>query len=250
MLNIPILRSSRFVLEMKEIAMLNAIKLANMPIQFSERQNTFLINSIIEGVEGVENPLLWTVQERMFCIGHYIAATQDESPDFAIGDAHYSDYLQGEKQYQFDTFDLGEYEGDTWTAIPLLGVMAETIERLEGEIEGIESRTHWYLGCMACQLIPNDVSLDFNRPDYDRQVLERMIVLSQMPESDFLYLMGLLTTAQTHFSHLFSIAITDVGIVALPREGGADLPYARFPASTAITTLSKQLCGKSELSSS
>ena len=248
MLNIPVLRSARFVLEIQEIAMLNAIRLANMPEHLNEKQNTFLIKSIIEKAEGVENPLLWTVQERMFCIGHYIAATQDESPDFAIGDARYSDYLQGEKQYNFDTLDLGEYEGDTWTAIPLLGIMAETIEMLEGEIEGVEKRTHWYLGCMACQLIPNDKALDVHSPDYDKQVLDRMIVLSQIPESAFLYLMSLLNQAHTHFNHLFNIAITDVGIVAMAREGGADLPYARFPAHTAITTLSKQLCGKSQLS--
>lgn len=250
MLYIPVLRSARFTVQLKEISMLNAIRLANMPENVSEAQNTFLINSIIESVEGVENPLLWTVQERMFCIGHYIAATQDESPDFEVGEAHYSDYLQGERQYQMDTIDLGEYEGDNWTAIPLLGVMAETIETLEGEIEGIEQRTHWYLGCMACQLIPNGRELDYNSPDYNRQVLERMVILSQMPESNFLHLLGFLQHAQSQFDHLFKIAITDVGIAALAKDGGADLPYARFPAHTAITTLSKQLCGKSQLSGS
>lgn len=248
MLNIPALRSARFVLEMQEIAMLNAIRLVNMPDHLYEKQNTFLLNSIIEKVEGIENPLFWTVQERMFCIGHYIAATQDESPDFEIGDAHYSDYLQGEKQYKFDTLDLGKYEGDTWTAIPLLGIMAETIEMLEGEIEGIEKRTHWYLGCMACQLIPNGQALDLQSPDYDKQVLDRMVVLSQIPESNFLYLLGLLHQSHSHFDHLFNISLTDVGVVALAKEGGASLPYARFPANTAITTLSKQLCGKSQLS--
>lgn len=248
MLDIPVLRSKRLILEMKEISMLNAIKLANMSQHLTERQNTFLINSILEKVEGIENPLLWTIQERIFCIGHYIAATQDGDPDFEIGNAHFSDYLQAEKHYQFDSYDLGEYEDDLWTAVPLLGVMAETIERLEGEIEGIENRTHWYLGCMACQLIPNGDALDYNSPDYDTQVLERMIVLSQVPESNFLYLMGLLTTAHQHFDHLFNISISDDGVVAMPREGGADLPYARFPAHTAITTLSKQLCGKSHLS--
>ena len=167
----------------------------------------------------MKNPLLWTIQERMFCIGHYIAATQDGDPDFEIGNAHFSDYLQAEKHYQFDSYDLGEYEDDLWTAVPLLGVMAETIERLEGEIEGIENRTHWYLGCMACQLIPNGDALDYNSPDYDTQVLERMIVLSQVPESNFLYLMGLLTTAHQHFDHLFNISISDDGVVAMPREG-------------------------------
>lgn len=249
MLNIPVLRSARFSVQMKEIAMLNSIKLASMSEHLSEKQNSFLIKSVIDEVEGlVIDPLLWTVQERMFFIGHYIAATQDESPDFEIGEGHYSDYLQGEKQYKFDALELGEYEGDTWTAIPLLGVMAETIEALEGELDGIEKRTHWYLGCMACQLIPNGKVLDIDSPDYDNQLLEKMIILSQMPESDFIYLMSLLTTAHQYFDHLFSITITDSGIAAMPKERGAELSYARFPAHTAITTISKQFCGKHQLS--
>lgn len=250
MLFIPVLRTARFTLALKEIAMLNAIKLANMPESQAEQQTTFLINAITENVEGLENPLYWTVQERMLCVGHYIAATQDESPDFAIGEARFSNYLQAEKQYQHDICDLGEYEEDHWTAVPLLGVMAETIERLEGAIEGIESRTHWYLGCMACQLIPNGAALDYESHNYEAQVLERMVVLSQIPETNFLHLMGLLTKAHQYFNHIFDIAITDIGIAVLPREGEANLPYARFPAHTAITTISQQLSGKSHLSGS
>ncbi|PKF35562.1 hypothetical protein [Acinetobacter proteolyticus] len=127
--------------------------------------------------------------------------------------------------------------------------MAETIEQLEGEIEGVYKRIHWYLGCMACQLVPNGSELDYKASDYSTQVLEKMIVLSQMPESNFIYLMSLLNKANDYFSHLFKIAITDVGLVALGKEEGVDLPYARFPAHSAITTVSKQLCGKPELSS-
>ncbi|WP_157823715.1 hypothetical protein [Acinetobacter proteolyticus] len=56
MLYIPVLRSSRFIVQLKEIAMLNSIKLAQMPESTNELQNTFLIRSIIESVEGEENP--------------------------------------------------------------------------------------------------------------------------------------------------------------------------------------------------
>lgn len=250
MLFIPMLKSTRFAVQLKEIAMLNAIKLANMPPNTSEQQDTFLLNSIIESVEGLEeNPLFWTVQERLFVIGHYIVATQDDNPDFVIGNANYSDYLQAEKHYTLDHLDLGVYEEDMWTAVPLLGVMAETIESLEGAIDGVEGRMHWSLGCMACQLIPNGKELDYYSPDYYQKVLERMLTLSQIPESAFIHLLTQLTIANTEFTHLFKIALTDKGIAVVPKVGGTDKPYARFPAHSAITTLSQQLCGKPQLSS-
>jgi len=249
MLNIPALRSARFAVQLKEISMLNAIKLAKMPLHASEKQNTFLLQSIIESVEGIEcDPKYWTVQERLFAIGHYIAVTQDDDPDFAIGEARYSDYLMGDRQYKLDHYDLGVYGDDAWSAIPLLGIMAETIEALEGEIIDIDQRTHWNLGAMACQLVVNGDALDYRSPDYDQQVLERMLTLSQFSESDFIYLLTQLNVANAQMMHLFDLTMSDVGIVAKP-IGGADKPYARFPADSAISTLSKQLCGKPDRSS-
>lgn len=251
MLNIPALRSARFTVQLKEISMLNAIKLAKMPIHLSEKQNTFLLQSIIESVDGRElDPLYWTVQERMFTIGHYIAATQDHDPDFKIGDdAHYSDYLQGERQYKLERYEIGEYGGDHWAAIPLLGIMAETIESLEGEFVGIDAKTHWNIGCMAAQLFPNGNELDYRSADYDQQLLERMLTLSQLPESAFIYLLTQLNIANREFMHLFDITMSEAGIVARPLDGGAGKPYARFPACAAISTVSQQLCGKPDLSS-
>lgn len=250
MLNIPDLKGARFSLQLKEIAIQNALKLAKMPERLSEKQTTHLLNSIIEHVDGIESPRFWTVQERMFVTGHYIVATQDDEPDFEVGEnARYSDYLRADLHYKHDEYDIGLHAEDHWKAIPLLGVMAETIEALEGVIEGIEGVTHWSLGCMACQLIPNDRLLDFHSPDYEQQVLDRMMTLMNFPESDFVFLLAQLNLAQAHFMHLFDIALTDQGIAAKPIEGGAGKPYARFPAYIAITTVSQQLCGKPELSS-
>ncbi|WP_157823714.1 hypothetical protein [Acinetobacter proteolyticus] len=48
----------------------------------------------------------------MFVVGHYIAATQDDNPNFEIGEARYSDYLMGDTQFKHNHIDLGEYEGD------------------------------------------------------------------------------------------------------------------------------------------
>lgn len=250
MLNIPAMRSARFTVQLKEISMLNAIKLAKMPIHLREKQNTFLLQSIIESVDGRElDPLYWTVQERLFIVGHYIAATQDNDPDFAIGEARYSDYLQGERQYKLERYEIGNYEGDYWTAVPLLGIMAETIESLEGEFVGIDAKTHWNIGCMAAQLFPNENELDYRSADYDQQLLERMMTLSQLPESAFIYLLTQLNIANRELMHLFDTTMTEDGIVVRPIDGGADKPYARFPACAAISTVSQQLCGKPDLPS-
>lgn len=247
MLNIPLLRSSRITAELKEISMMNSIKLANMPEHLTEKQNTFLLNSIIESVQGIESPLMWTVQERMLTIAQYIAATQEGSPDFEVGELRYSDFLRGNAQYQHDQYEIGIYEDDHWSAIPLLGIMVETIEMLEGEIVGIEGRSHWYLGCMACQLVVKRKPLDIESNDYDKQVLERMILLSQFPESSFIELLAHLNLANKHFTHLFEIAISETGIVAqsIEKEGTAP-SFARFPAYSAITTATQRICGKSD----
>lgn len=250
MLNIPLLRSSRLSVQLKEIAMLDSIKLAQMPSHLPEKQTTFLLNSALDQADAegdLANPLFWTVSERMLGVGHYIASMQDGDPDFSIGDnAKYSDYLQGDKQYQHDVFDIGFYEGDHWIAVPLLGIMAETIESLEGEIIGANGRMHWHLGCMACQLMPNDKVIDYHDNEYAKKILERMIMLSQFPESAFIFLLAQLNLANSHFLHLFNLKISEVGIVAQP-TGGMDLPSARFPANSAITSVSQYLCGKSDL---
>lgn len=246
MLSIPELKTKRFSVELNEIAILNALKLADIPHEANERATTFLIKSTVSNVVGEADPLMWTVQERMLVASYYISATQEDDADFEIGDnAKYSDYLMGEAQYQHDYLDLGEYQDDHWSAIPLIGYMSEAIERLEGEIEGITNKTHWHIGMMAAQLIPNDQALDYLAGDYDRQLLERMIVLSHMPESDFFTLMAMLNESNRYFKHLFDIAVSDHGIVARSNGGAKDLPYARFLATSAVTSLSKQLCGKS-----
>lgn len=253
MIYIPYFNSARFGVQIKEIPMLGAIKLANMPTHLNEKQTTFLLNSIIEQVDApdeLKNCQFWTVQERMVIVGHYLVAMQDDEPDFLIGEnARYSDYFIGEQQFKLDRVEIGEYQEDHWTAIPLLGIMAETIEELEGAIDGVEGHMHWTLGAMACQLVPNDQALDYRKSDYNQQVLDRMLVISQFPETIFLHLLAALNDANQKMMHLFEITLTDQGISAKAKQGGEGMPYARFLAHSALTTISKQLCGKPDLSS-
>lgn len=232
---------------MKELAMLNAIKLATIPSYLNEEATTYHLRSVLESVDAddkaLSDPLMWTVQERIFGIAHYIASTQDDEPDFEVGEGHYSDYLIGEKQFAVEQVEIGEIEGDIWTAKPLLGYMAEAIERLHGEVEGVEGEAHWVLGLMAAQLIPNGDELNVPVSEYEAALYERMKALINFPESIYVQLLGKLKNANQEMCHLFDIWVEESGIVILPKRG-AKLPNARFPASTTITSVARYLSGK------
>lgn len=251
MLRIPPLRTARFSLEMQESKIIDSIKLAKIPVHLNEEATTHLLKSIITKCTGIDDVNMWTVQERMFVSGHYIASIQDNNPDFEIGDGHYSDYMQGDKQFSIDQVDLGRYEDDEWCAVPFIGAAAMAIEQLHGEIDGIEGLSHWEFGMMAAQLVPNGEFLDYGSGDIEAQLLKRMLFFANCPESVFVVFQSMLFEANQKMQHLFEFSVDKDGVVAFPRSGLVDenggarkMPYARFPAHTSITDVAKRLCGK------
>ena len=129
-------------------------------------------------------------------ICHYMASTLDDGPDFSLagGQANFSDYLMGEQDYPGDRVEVGRIEGDSWEARHLTGALAGAIERLQGELPGIDGAAHWRVGRMAAQLIPNGQAVPAEG-DVDAALLERMRVIAQYPESVFVQLLGAFETA-------------------------------------------------------
>jgi hypothetical protein len=246
MINIPPLRTKRLTVQMKEISMKDAIALATIPERLQQASASFFLNAVIEQSDGVESPDDWTVQERTMAVCHYMSATFDDGPDFALagGDARYSDYLIGGEDYPGDHVDLGEVEGDKWSIRPLTGRMANAIERLEGEVEGIAGYAHWQVGLMAAQLVPNGrMELPEQDGELDTLLLERMRVFAQYPESVFIQLLERFHAGTQQLQHLLTISFDRSGIVVLPadREGNAAKPPARFPVGTCITAFARRM---------
>ena len=242
MVHFPILRTKRMTLQLRELTIGQSIALAALPSHLEQAETTAFLRYARESVQGVaSDPLTWTVQERMFAVCHYIAATSADGPDFSVGKGRYSDYFDGAKEKAGDQIDVGELGGDLWSIVDLTGRDAETIERLKGELKDgagnpIEGKLHWILGAMAAQLRrKEDEAKPEAEGEYEHYLLDRMKVFAAFPESDFMALMVMFYEGRAKLAHFFNIDFSDAGIIAMPMEAAADnLPPARFPISSCL----------------
>ena len=237
-------------MQLKEPSIRDAMALASMPEHLGEAAISAFLSSAVESVtKGPDDPRLWTVQERLLMIGHYLASVSEGGPDFGVGErGHFSDYMDAAKELKdiSDQVDAGEIAGDRWQVGHLLGGWAESIERLEGEIEGIKGRLHWTIGGIAAQMRRDrDSWLDEAATDgeIDEFLLKRMAIIAAFPESDFADMTRGYLKGVDQIAHLFTIRFSDQGVVALPREAGGALPPARFPARACLSRMALEMAG-------
>jgi hypothetical protein len=130
--------------------------------------------------------------------------------------------------------------------------MAESIERLQGIIEGITPQTHWRFGAMAAQLVIDGEELPEITSDgqFDEWLLQRMRVFMAFPGSDFEQLMAAYYSGFDKLHHLLAYDFDpDGGILILPRQGGASgIPPARFPISSCLSPIAASMAGKPDQS--
>lgn len=253
------LRTKRLSVHLCEIANGDAIGLASIPETMYESQTTRFLQFVVEKAEQptpnhVTDPRAWTVQERAFVVGHYMAHVLDSAPDFIVGEGKFSDYLKSSQDIK-PVHPVGELGEDNWTLIPLIGAAAEAIEDLRGDIKALENRPgeyHWMLGCMAAQLrrdgdivkVPDAVT----DVDYVTWLRQRMEVFYKYPESDFVQLLMMYRAAVAATDHFFNMEISEDGIVfganAASKESGAMLPPSRFPARTCLSDFAISMGGK------
>ena len=259
MIEIPALRTKRLTVRLRELTIRDAIALAAIPSHLHQESASRFLRAAVSEVTGIADPADWTIQERTLAICHYMASTLDDGPDFALagGVSRYSDYLMGGTDYPADRIGLGELEGDHWAMRQLTGRLAESIERLEGELDGISRYTHWQVGLMAAQLIPNgDDGAGLTDGELDSFVLARMQAMLSFPESAFTRLLAMFHAGSDQLSHLLKLSFDDDGLLVLPVEKEGDeqggelaIPPARFLADTCITPLARRMAGKPQASS-
>ncbi|MDF0606946.1 hypothetical protein HZU77_015020 [Neisseriaceae bacterium TC5R-5] len=239
MIHFPVLRTQRFTLQLKELSLGESITLAAIPLQLEEAACTAFLRYAIETVQGISNPADWTVQERTLALCHYLAATDEDSPNFTIGPAHYADYLDNAPECAPERVTIGEVATDYWHLQQLTGAMAESIERLQGELDSLSGHLHWLVGCMAAQLVREGEvppAATAEGAAYDAFLLSRMRILLAYPHSDFMALMVNYQTAREQLHHLLRLELGLEGLVVMPKGGAAnDLPPARFPVRTSFS---------------
>lgn len=244
MIYFPILRMRRLTVQLRELSIGESIKIASIPVHLEEAAITAMLRCAVESVSGkdiIEDPAHWTVQERIMVVCHYLASISDGEPDFTIGSGRYSDYLDGGKDAAVmeSSIVVGDVGGDIWHIRHLTGAMAESIERLSGEVDSVAGKLHWLLGGMAAQLTiegENSPSPIDGEGKFDQFLVDRMKVMAGYPESDFNSLLGLYFDGREKLQHLFHIEFSENGIVSLPKGGEvSNLPPARFPVSTCLS---------------
>lgn len=257
------LRTRRLKVVLRELTTGQSIALADSPLEDDQRSLSAFINYATQSVDGVQAITELTVQERLLILCQYISASS-ESPDFELtNNGHYSDYLYADVDVQIghETGELlpvtiGEVGGDHWQMRYLTGGMAQSIERLQGEVklpngDVLTGFAHWELGCMAAQLFTEQDSLELTHNEglYDERLIHRMIVFLNFPQSAYAQLRSGFYAGWNQLNHLFQIGLSDKGIVVLPREGDSPLPPARFRVSVILSEAAKNLARQHDKSS-
>lgn len=246
------IRTNRLNVCMREMTIGDAIYLCKLPSGLYETGTTELLNRIIDDekkpfVGQITDVRKWTVQERALAVAHYLLHTGEGDPDFKIGEGKLSDYLNMDIMDCPQEIDLGDICGDKWFISPLLGIHAESIERLisMGSVDG--ARHGWWMAAMSAVMRrEKEAPLgDVSDAQLDDHISGRVKVFSAYPESDFIKLLYAFLNGMARLDHLFKIDFIDDGIVWLPaKKEGQGLPPARFLFSSAVSEPSYQIFGK------
>lgn len=240
------LRTRRLNVKLRELTIGETMYLCKLPSHLNEAGTTALLEKIVEPTDKpardqVTDPRLWTVHERAFVVAHYIAHVGDE-PDFAVGkDARYSNYLNMDKQDVRESIDLGLVAGDKWIIRPLLGIHAESIERLINEERIDGERQGWWLGAMAA-MMTLESGADVLDAELDRAIEAKVNILKAYPATEFMELLNAFFDGISRLDHFFQMTFLDDGI-AWEVPG---LHPARFQFSAAINETAWSVFGKPE----
>lgn len=248
---IPALPLQSMTVRLRELRIGDALAIASMPIHLKEASTTVFLRKALDdspaAVAPLPDPLLWTVEERMMAVAHYLSATSDDGPDFALGEAQFSDYLLADNKPRVAFADAGEVAGDRWRVYPLTGAMAESIERL-GDTEAFRGDARWVAGRLACQMCRDGEAHPalqaMSDAALDAWLSERLQVFAAFPESDFMALLLAYQVARQTLTHLFVVGSDADGLLVLPKEGGAGIAPARFPVRTCFGRWTQSHAGK------
>jgi hypothetical protein len=239
MIHFPRLRTARIDVQLRELTSLEAIGLASLPIGRHEVATSAMLRHIVDEAAGDhQDPALWTVQERMLVMTHFLACMRRDDQNFEIGDsgARLTDYLLAELDSGPDRVEIGEFCGSAWTMRQVLGCEAEAVEAVS------KSRFDWLAADMAARLRIVGDAEDDAAPDaraspakYLDWLAARKAVFQAMPQSEFSELLTGYEFGLGQLEHLFSVATDDNGYVALNvKGGGAGAVPARFSVDSAL----------------
>lgn len=234
------IKTRRVCVRLKELEVGQGIALCKLPADRNELLTSEFLRFVAADAQApasgyVTDPRLWTVQERARMVCHYLAQVADDGPDFAVGEAKLTDYMDFTADLQAETVKI-----DGWTFGHLLGYHAELLER------SCENRGDWLIGAMACQALRDgeaDVMADMTDIEQLTELSRRIDAIKALPESEFEELVAAYDYACAHeLRHFLDVGFDDGGVL-FDAKGGAGLAPARFRADSCISPVTRSLFG-------
>lgn len=242
-------RTNRIAVGLAELTLGQGIALCKLPAQRSELTTTELLRYVAAAADKprhnyVTDPLLWTVQERALLVCRYLAQVTSDGPDFSVGgDGHLSDYVMFDRDLAVDQVALGMVAGKDRTMRPLLGVHAQTLEKV------CKSRGDWVIGAIAFQISEAAEQV----PDWGSMsdvamlqwITDQMDAIKALPESMFEEVFAAYWRGADALAHFFNLDFDADGPVFQPveKEGDEALAPARFLASSCVSGISRSFAG-------
>jgi hypothetical protein len=244
----------RISVEMDELLIEDVEKLCEIPSIFEQRTATELLRRVCKPIDrpgAVADPRFWSVNERIFVVANYMAATRDDGPDFPVGDdkdgGHFSDYLLADTDYVGDIpFTC---DGRDLLYTPLLGYQAEIIEALiAGGTYKATDFSWWCAAMAACVRGADEEPVPYtDDASYETALVARITPIRKLKDRKFVGLFHAFLDVQQRAAHLVHAVTSSFGVVASPvsarAEGAPELAPACFPAHTAISSGARAVMG-------
>lgn len=246
--------TTRISVEMSEMLIEDVEKLCEIPAVFEQRTLSELLRRVCKPIDrpnAVADPRFWSVNERIFVVANYMAATRDDGPDFPVGEiadgGHFSDYLLSGTDFAADI--PFEFEGREMLYTPLLGYQAEVIEALIAGGTYKATDFSWWCAAIAATVRGADEEPQAYTDDasYEKALVERITAIRALADSQFVGLFHAYLDVQQRGAHLVHAVTSAFGVVAAPvserPEGAPELAPACFPAHTCISRGSREVMG-------
>lgn len=238
--------TSRVSVEMSEMLIEDVEKLCEIPAVFEQRTVSELLRRVCKPIErpnAVSDPRMWSVNERIFVVANYMAATRDDGPDFPVGSeqdgGHFSDYLLSGTDFVADIPFTAAGRDMLYT--PLLGYQAEIIEALiAGGTYKATDFSWWCAAIAACVRGSDDDVVPYtDDASYETELVERINAIRKLADRQFVALFHGFLEVQQRGAHLVHAVTSSFGVVAAPvserGEGVPELAPATFPAHSCIS---------------
>lgn len=246
--------TARISVEMSEMLIEDVEKLCEIPAVFEQRTVSELLRRVCTPIDrpgAVTDPRFWSVNERIFVVATYMAATRDDGPDFPVGNdkngGHFSDYLLSDTDYVGDIpFTSG---GRDMLFTPLLGYQAEIIEALiAGGTYKATDFSWWCAAMAACVRGADEEPVPYtDDASYEAALVSRITPIRKLKDRQFVGLFHDFLEVQQRGAHLVHAITSSFGVVAAPvserAEGEPELAPACFPAHTCISVGARAVMG-------